>query len=116
MHGWLLWGLILPVLLVIAGVITLQRRKDRRQPGLETAPQRERHASTLRRKARAAYFAPMSVSAAGKAHCPETPASESVRAESVSAGTVESGARRIQFPCVSRPCEATQSASNASSR
>jgi hypothetical protein len=30
MNGWLLWGLILPVLLVIAGVITLRRRKGRR--------------------------------------------------------------------------------------
>jgi LPXTG-motif cell wall-anchored protein len=30
MNGWLLWGLVLPVLLVIAGVITLRRRKSRR--------------------------------------------------------------------------------------
>ncbi len=29
MHGWLLWGLILPVLLVIAGVVTLRRRNRR---------------------------------------------------------------------------------------
>jgi hypothetical protein len=28
--GWFLWGLILPVLLVIAGVITLRRRNGRR--------------------------------------------------------------------------------------
>jgi hypothetical protein len=28
--GWLMWGLILPVLLVIAGVITLRRRNGRR--------------------------------------------------------------------------------------
>ena len=27
MNGWLLWGLILPVLLVVAGVVNLQRRK-----------------------------------------------------------------------------------------
>jgi len=26
-NGWLLWGLILPGLLVVAGVITLRRRK-----------------------------------------------------------------------------------------
>ncbi|MFC6565960.1 LPXTG cell wall anchor domain-containing protein [Actinoplanes utahensis] len=29
MNGWLMWGLILPVLLVIAGVITLRRRNRR---------------------------------------------------------------------------------------
>jgi LPXTG-motif cell wall-anchored protein len=29
MNGWLMWGLILPVLLVVAGIITL-RRKNRR--------------------------------------------------------------------------------------
>jgi hypothetical protein len=27
MDGWLMWGLILPVLLVIAGIVTIQRRK-----------------------------------------------------------------------------------------
>jgi LPXTG-motif cell wall-anchored protein len=26
MNGWLMWGLILPVLLVIAGIITVRRR------------------------------------------------------------------------------------------
>ena len=31
MHGVLLWGLILPVLLIVAGVITLRRKKDRRR-------------------------------------------------------------------------------------
>jgi len=30
MNGWLMWGLILPVLLVIAGVITIRRRNGRR--------------------------------------------------------------------------------------
>jgi hypothetical protein len=30
MNGWLMWGLILPILLVVAGVITIQRRKGRR--------------------------------------------------------------------------------------
>ena len=30
MHGVLLWGLILPALLIVAGVITLRRRKYRR--------------------------------------------------------------------------------------
>ena len=30
MHGWLLWGLILPILLIVAGVVTIRRRKDRR--------------------------------------------------------------------------------------
>jgi hypothetical protein len=28
--GWLLWGLVLPILLVVAGVITLRRRNGRR--------------------------------------------------------------------------------------
>jgi hypothetical protein len=27
MTGWLMWGLILPVLLVVAGIITILRRK-----------------------------------------------------------------------------------------
>jgi len=26
MAGWLMWGLILPVLLIVAGVVTLRRR------------------------------------------------------------------------------------------
>jgi hypothetical protein len=30
MNGWLMWGLILPILLVVAGVITLRRRKGGR--------------------------------------------------------------------------------------
>jgi hypothetical protein len=30
MNGWLLWGLVLPVLLVVAGVITLRRRRGGR--------------------------------------------------------------------------------------
>ena len=30
MNGWLLWGLVLPALLVIAGIVTVQRRKRRR--------------------------------------------------------------------------------------
>ena len=30
MGGWLLWGLVLPVLLVVAGIITLRRRKGGR--------------------------------------------------------------------------------------
>ena len=29
MTGWLMWGLILPVLLVVAGIITIRRRNDR---------------------------------------------------------------------------------------
>jgi hypothetical protein len=29
-NGWLLWGLFLPILLVVAGVITLRRRNGRR--------------------------------------------------------------------------------------
>jgi hypothetical protein len=28
-NGWLMWGLILPVLLVVAGIITIRRRNDR---------------------------------------------------------------------------------------
>ena len=27
MGGWLMWGLILPLLLVVAGIVTIQRRK-----------------------------------------------------------------------------------------
>jgi hypothetical protein len=30
MNGWLMWGLILPVLLVIAGIVTIRRRNHRR--------------------------------------------------------------------------------------
>jgi hypothetical protein len=29
MNGWLMWGLILPLLLVVAGVITIRRRNRR---------------------------------------------------------------------------------------
>jgi LPXTG-motif cell wall-anchored protein len=28
-NGWLLWGLILPLLLVVAGVVTIRRRNHR---------------------------------------------------------------------------------------
>jgi hypothetical protein len=30
MNGWLLWGLVLPILLVVAGVLTILRRNGRR--------------------------------------------------------------------------------------
>ncbi len=30
MNGWLMWGLVLPVLLVVAGIVTIRRRNDRR--------------------------------------------------------------------------------------
>jgi LPXTG-motif cell wall-anchored protein len=30
MGGWLMWGVILPLLLVVAGIVTIRRRKDRR--------------------------------------------------------------------------------------
>ena len=30
MGGWLIWGLVLPVLLVVAGVMTIRRRNHRR--------------------------------------------------------------------------------------
>jgi LPXTG-motif cell wall-anchored protein len=30
MNGWLIWGLILPVLLVVAGILTIRRRNHRR--------------------------------------------------------------------------------------
>ena len=30
MNGWLMWGLILPVLLVVAGIVTIRRRNGRR--------------------------------------------------------------------------------------
>jgi LPXTG-motif cell wall-anchored protein len=29
MNGWLMWGLILPVLLVVAGIVTIRRRNNR---------------------------------------------------------------------------------------
>ena len=29
MNGWLMWGLVLPVLLVVAGIVTIRRRNDR---------------------------------------------------------------------------------------
>ena len=46
-----------------------ERREHADEPRLEPASQRVRHAWTLRRKRRAAYFAPARVSAAGNAHC-----------------------------------------------
>jgi LPXTG-motif cell wall-anchored protein len=30
MNGWLMWGLILPVLLIVAGILTVRRRNHRR--------------------------------------------------------------------------------------
>jgi hypothetical protein len=27
--GWIMWGIILPVLLIVAGVVTLRRRNQR---------------------------------------------------------------------------------------
>jgi len=30
MNGWLMWGLVLPVLLVVAGVVVIRRRKQGR--------------------------------------------------------------------------------------
>ncbi len=30
MNGWLMWGLILPVLLVVAGIVSIRRRNGRR--------------------------------------------------------------------------------------
>ena len=29
MNGWLMWGLILPLLLVVAGIVTVRRRNHR---------------------------------------------------------------------------------------
>jgi len=29
MAGWFMWGVILPLLLVVAGIITIRRRKHR---------------------------------------------------------------------------------------
>jgi LPXTG-motif cell wall-anchored protein len=31
MNGWLMWGLILPVLLVVAGILVLRRRRTGRR-------------------------------------------------------------------------------------
>ena len=31
MNGWLIWGLILPVLLVVAGIVTVVRRRNPRR-------------------------------------------------------------------------------------
>jgi hypothetical protein len=30
MHGWLLWGLVIPILVVVAGVVARRRRNGRR--------------------------------------------------------------------------------------
>jgi LPXTG-motif cell wall-anchored protein len=30
MNGWLLWGIVLPILLVVAGIISIRRKKSRR--------------------------------------------------------------------------------------
>ena len=30
MTGWLMWGVILPLLLVVAGILTIRRRNHRR--------------------------------------------------------------------------------------
>jgi LPXTG-motif cell wall-anchored protein len=30
MNGWLMWGLILPLLLIVAGILTIRRRNHRR--------------------------------------------------------------------------------------
>jgi len=30
MGGWIMWGLILPLLLVVAGIISIRRRNHRR--------------------------------------------------------------------------------------
>jgi LPXTG-motif cell wall-anchored protein len=29
MNGWLMWGLILPLLLIVAGIVTIRRRNHR---------------------------------------------------------------------------------------
>jgi LPXTG-motif cell wall-anchored protein len=29
MNGWLMWGLLLPLLLVVAGIVTIRRRNHR---------------------------------------------------------------------------------------
>src|SRR6185436_11326575 len=91
-----------------------QRRQHRHDAGLDPANQRVRHTRLL--KALAAYLAPAIVSAAGNAHCAATPATESVRAASVSTGTVESGSSTIQRSCVVSSCASTRSASSGSLR
>src|SRR5581483_260725 len=68
-------------------------KQQRRDPRLDAASQRVRH---LASSPLAAYFAPTSVSAAGNAHCPATPARASARRPSLSAGTVESRSSTIQ--------------------
>ena len=30
MNGWLMWGLILPLLLIVAGIVSIRRRNQRR--------------------------------------------------------------------------------------
>jgi LPXTG-motif cell wall-anchored protein len=30
MSGWLMWGVILPLLLIVAGIMTIRRRNHRR--------------------------------------------------------------------------------------
>src|ERR671918_1178595 len=90
------------------------RREEREErdpdPRLEAPPQRVRHRSTLRRNPCAAYRAPASVSAAGYAHCPGAPTSESVRSAPVSEDTVESGASTIQSPPTASPWSPTRRA------
>ena len=86
------------------------------QPRLDAAPQRVGHETTRRLKRRAATFIPTSVSAAGYAHWPGTPASASVRVASVRPGTVESSARTIQRSSLSSPCSSTSRASSGSCR
>jgi len=29
MNGWLMWGLILPLLLIVAGIVSIRRRNQR---------------------------------------------------------------------------------------
>src|SRR5215207_4220348 len=79
-----------------------QRHERRRQTRLQSPSQRVRHVRMRRRKRLATYLCPASVSAAGNAHWPGTPAIASVRVSSVSAGIVESGASVIQPSAVSR--------------
>src|SRR5206468_5758020 len=91
-----------------------ERRERRDEARLDAAGQRVRH--TCCANARAAYFAPAIVSAAGNAHCPATPAIESVCDSSVSGATVESASSSIQRSCVGRSWAATRSASSGSCR
>src|SRR5438034_1034087 len=81
-----------------------KRRRERGDSGLDATSQRVRH---LRRKACAAYRAPISVSAAGYAHWACTPARASVRVSSVRDGTVESRSRTIHRSFVASPCSST---------